>query len=174
MLLRQLYTSSLGGFRPLGWLSLLRRPQSARQVSKMKRIEWSNVPSGQHLGPPLAGFQKWSGRALFLHLSGDFFPRSAALILGPQTGPSCIGPCRRGPNSGPISRDSGGDPPNSTFLHGWLTPTTKKRATCNVAVVALLARTDLLSRALCLMSDGSCLPPGASCLLSPFSCPNTR
>ena len=177
MLLRQLYTSR----KPLGWLSLLRRPQSARQVSKMKRIEWSNVPSGQHLGPPLAGFQKWSGRALFsicralfLQLSGDFFPRSAALILGPQTGPSFKGPCRRGPNSGPISRDSGGDPRNSTFLHGWLTPTAKKRATCNVAVVALLARADILSRALCLMSDGSCLPPGASCLLSPFSCPNTR
>ena len=107
-------------------------------------------------------------RALFLQLSGDFFPRSAALILGPQTGPSFKGPCRRGPNSGPISRDSGGDPRNSTFLHGWLTPTAKQRATCNVAVVALLARADILSRALCLMSDGSCLPPGASCLLSPF------
>ena len=66
-------------------------------------------------------------RALFLHLSGDFFPRSAALILGPQTGPSFKGPCRRGPNSGPISRDSGGDPRNSTFLHGWLTPTAKKK-----------------------------------------------
>ena len=78
MLLRQLYTSSLGGFRPLGWLSLLRRPQSARQVSKRKRIEWSNVPSGQHLGPPLAGFQKWSGESTFSPFVEHFFSNCRA------------------------------------------------------------------------------------------------
>ena len=56
-----------------------------------------------------------------------FFPGSAARGQGPETRPSVIGACRRGPNSGPISRYSGGDPRNSTFLHGWLTPTAKKK-----------------------------------------------
>ena len=108
----------------LGCLSLLRRTKSARQVAKMERIEWSKWPFRTALGIPLAGFQEWSGRGRFVHLSGDFFPGSAARGQGPQTGPSVIGASRRGPNSGPISEDSGGNPPNSTLLHGWLTPTT--------------------------------------------------
>ena len=78
MLLRQLYTSSLGGFRPLGWLSLLRRPQSARQVSKMKRIEWSNVPSGQHLGPPFGGLPKVVRESTFSPFVEHFFSNCRA------------------------------------------------------------------------------------------------
>ena len=95
-------------------------------------------------------------RALFLHLSGDFFPRSAALILGPQTGPSFKGPCRRGPNSGPISRDSGGDPRNSTFLHGWLTPTAKKKGRLATWQWWHFWRGQI-----------SCLVPCVSCLMDP-------
>ena len=114
-------------------------------------------------------------RALFLQLSGDFFPRSAALILGPQTGPSFKGPCRRGPNSGPISQDSGGNPATALCCTAGSPPPPRKGATSNVAVVALqIARTDVLSRALCLVSDRACLRSRASYLLAPFSYPDTR
>ena len=108
----------------LGCLSLLRRPKSARQVAKMERIEWSKWPFRTALGTPLAGSKSGpEGDVLFI-CPATFFPGSAARGQGPETRPSVIGACRRGPNSGPISQDSGGNPPNSTLLHGWLTPTT--------------------------------------------------
>ena len=108
----------------LGCLSLLRRTKSARQVAKIERIEWSKWPFRTALGTPLAGSKSGpEGDVLFI-CPATFFPGSAARGQGPETRPSVIGACRRGPNSGPISQDSGGNPPNSTLLHGWLTPTT--------------------------------------------------
>ena len=67
----------------LGCLSLLRRTKSARQVAKMERIEWSKWPFRTALGTPFGGFEEWSGRGRFVHLSGDFFPRKC----GPRPGP---------------------------------------------------------------------------------------
>ena len=107
-------------------------------------------------------------RALFLQLSGDFFPRSAALILGPQTGPSFKGPCRRGPNSGPISRDSGGTPATALFCTAGSPPPLKQgrlatwqwwhfwrgQISCLVPCVS------------CLMDPVFRLVPRVSCLLS--------
>ena len=108
----------------LGCLLFLRRPKSARQVAKIERIEWSKWPFRTALGTPLAGSKSGpEGDVLFI-CPATFFPGSAARGQGPETRPSVIGACRRGPNSGPTSQDSGGNPPNSTLLHGWLTPTT--------------------------------------------------
>ena len=99
------------------------------QRARGKWPRWSassgpNGPSGQHLELLLAGSKRGpEGDVLFI-CPATFFPGSAARGQGPETRPSVIGACRRGPNSGPISQDSGGNPPNSTLLHGWLTPTT--------------------------------------------------
>ena len=98
-------------------------------------------------------------RALFLQLSGDFFPRSAALILGPQTGPSFKGPCRRGPNSGPISKDSGGNPPQQHFAARLAHPHHLERGR-----LATWQWWHFRWRA-----QMSCLVPCVSCLMEPVS-----
>ena len=132
--------------------------------------------SGQHLELLLAGSKRGpEGDVLFI-CPATFFPGSAARGQGPETRPSVIGACRRGPNSGPISQDSGGEPPPTALCcTAGSPPPPRKGATCNVAVVALqMARTDVLSCALCLVSDGACLRSRASYLLAPFSYPDTR
>ena len=159
----------------LGCLSFLRRPKSARQVAKIERIEWSKWPFRTALGTPLAGSKSGpEGDVLFI-CPATFFPGSAARGQGPETRPSVIGACRRGPNSGPISQTLGRTPPTTLCCTAGSPPPPRKEATCNVAVVALqMARTDVLSRALCLVSDGACLRSRASYLLAPFSYPDTR
>ena len=106
------------------------------------------------------GFQEWSGRGRFVHLSGDFFPRKC----GPRTGPANWALCNRRqwarPQFWAHFRGLRGEPPQQHFAARLAHPHHLERGR-----LATWQWWHFRWRA-----QMSCLVPCVSCLMEPVSC----